>query len=163
MQCAFGKWYIQFKADDEILADIMKDFDEPHTRLHALAGELLTLRDNGELEKALSVLEYQKTRAFAKLMDLFSSAKERVESITRPILLYLDTSKKMIAVRLNAISDIVTNNKASFTSQMDVDNNEKLNRLTFIAGYLENPEDAPPCVLLDWRLFSSPNAAKVNI
>ena len=159
MQCEFGKWYLQFKAEDEILADIMKDFDEPHTRLHGLAAELLALRDGGDLDKAISILEYQRSRIFGKLMDLFSSAKERVENITRPILLYLDTSRKMIAVRLNAISDIVTYTKSSFTTQLDVDDNDHLNQLTFVAGYLENTDNEPPCVLLDWRLFSSPNAA----
>lgn len=157
--CEFGKWYLQFKAEDEILADIMKDFEEPHSKLHAMADELLALRDKGELDKALATLEYQRGRIFGKLIDLFSSAKERVENITRPILLYLDTSKKMIAVRLNAISDIVTYSKSSFTTQGDVDDNERLNQLTFVAGYLENTDNEPPCVLLDWRLFSSPNAA----
>lgn len=157
-QCAFGKWYLTFEPEDEILADIMKDFEEPHSKLHSLADELLNLKDSEGVDKALSVLEYQKTRTFGKLIDLFASAKERVENITRPILLYLDTSKKMIAVRLNAISDIVTYTKNSFTTQDDVDENEGLNNLTFVSGYLENKDNEPPCVLLDWRLFSSPNA-----
>lgn len=157
-QCAFGKWYLTFEPEDEILADIMKDFEEPHSKLHALADELLNLRDAEGVDKALAALEYQRTRTFGKLIDLFGSAKERVENITRPILLYLDTSKKMIAVRLNAISDIVTYTKGSFTTQDDVDENEGLNKLTFVSGYLENADNEPPCVLLDWRLFSSPNA-----
>jgi hypothetical protein len=95
-------------------------------------------------------------------MGLFESAKERIENITRPILLYIDTSKKMIAVRLNAISDIVSYQKNTYTPQEDVDDNQKLNDLTFVAGYLENVDDEPPCVLLDWRLFTSPNAASPN-
>lgn len=156
-QCEFGKWYAQFKAEDEILADILEDFSEPHEKLHGLADELLSLRDTGEREQALSTLEYEKGRTFGKLIGLFASAKERIENITRPILLYIDTSKKMIAVRLNAISDIVTYTKASFTIQADVDNNEKLNELAFVAGYLENKDNEPPCVLLDWRLFTGTN------
>ena len=157
-QCEFGKWYLQFKAEDEILADIMKDFDEPHSRLHGLADELLKLRDEGHPDKALQALEYQRGRSFVKLIDLFSAARERIENITRPILLYIDTSRKMIAVRLNAISDIVSFPKSSFTVQKDVDDNQKLDNLMFVAGYLENTDDEPPCVLLDWRLFTSPNA-----
>ena len=136
----------------------MKDFDEPHSRLHGLADELLKLRDEGHIEKALQTLEYQRGRSFVKLIDLFSSARERIENITRPILLYIDTSRKMIAVRLNAISDIVSFPKSSFTVQKDVDDNQKLDNLMFVAGYLENTDNEPPCVLLDWRLFISPNA-----
>jgi chemotaxis signal transduction protein len=135
-QCELGKWLSDYKADGEILAQ----------------------RDIGELDKALEVLKYQKIRSFAKIIDIFESAKERVINITRPILLYIDTSKKFIAVRLNAISDIVSYKKTAFTSQSDVDDNKKLNNLTFVAGYLENEGNEPPCVLLDWRLFTSPNA-----
>lgn len=157
-QCQFGKWYTHFKAEDEILADILEDFSDPHIKLHALAEELITLRDAGDLDKAMTMLEYEKARTFAKLIALFASAKERIENITRPILLYIDTTKKMIAVRLNAISDIVTYSKTDFTIQADVDDNKKLNNLSFVAGYLENKDNEPPCVLLDWRLFTGPNS-----
>lgn len=156
-QCEFGKWYANFKADDELLADILADFDEPHQRIHGLADILLDLRDEGEKDKALADLDFERTRTLGKLKSLFKAARERLENITRPILLYIDTSKKMVAVRLNAISDIVTYAKVDFTRQEDVDDNEQLNELNFVAGYLENKDNEPPCVLLDWRLFSGPN------
>ena len=153
-QCEFGKWYLTFKPNDELLADIMKDFDEPHKRIHALADELLNLRDEGELDKALTILEHEKVRTLGKLIGLFKAARERLENITRPILLYINTGKKMIAVRLNAISDIVTYYQHDFTSQQDVDDNEAILNLSFVAGYLENKDNLPPCVLLDWRMFN---------
>ena len=156
-QCEFGKWYANFKADDELLADILADFDEPHQRIHGLADILLELRDNDQKEKALADLEFERTRTLGKLKSLFAAARERLENITRPILLYIDTSKKMVAVRLNAISDIVTYNRSDFTAQNEVDDNEQLNELSFVCGYLENKDNEPPCVLLDWRLFSGPN------
>jgi len=139
------------------LADILEDFNEPHQRIHGLADTLLKLRDNGEKEKALADLEFERTRTLGKLISLFATARERLENITRPILLYIDTSKKMVAVRLNAISDIVTYSKVDFTPQSDVDDNEQLNQLSFVSGYLENKDNEPPCVLLDWRLFSGAN------
>ena len=153
-QCAFGKWYATFQAEDELLADILEDFNEPHQRIHGLADTLLKLRDNGDKEKALADLDFERTRTLGKLISLFATARERLENITRPILLYIDTSKKMVAVRLNAISDIVTYSKVDFTPQSDVDDNEQLNQLSFVSGYLENKDNEPPCVLLDWRLFS---------
>lgn len=121
-----------------------------------MADELLTLRDEGDVEKAISVLEYERGRILSKLVSLFAAAKERLENITRPILLYIDTGKKLVAVRLNAISDIVTYKPGDFTSQTDVDDNEDVQGLQFISGYLENKDNEPPCVLLDWHMFSGP-------
>jgi len=153
-QCEFGKWYQTFHAEDELLADIMKDFEDPHKKIHALADQLLGLKDDGQLEDALTILETEKSRTLAKLISLFQAARERLEIITRPILLYIDTGKKMIAVRLNAISDIVTYYRNDFTTQLDVDDNKEILNLSFVAGYLENKDNKPPCVLLDWRMFN---------
>ena len=155
--CEFGQWYSNFESEDELLADILTDFDTPHKRLHALADELITLRDEGHVKKAIATLEMERGKTFGKLVNLFGAARDRLENITRPILLYIDTGHKMIAVRLNAISDIVTYNIADFTTQAEVDDNEQLNSLSFFCGYLENKEDTPPCVLLDWRLFTGSN------
>jgi hypothetical protein len=153
--CMFGKWLADFQADDEILADICEDFDAPHKKIHSLASELLLLRDNDDVETALSIFAEERTKTFTKLISLFSAARDRLENITRPILLYIDTGKKMIAVRLNAISDIVTYSKTDYTTQAEVDDNSQLKSLNFFSGYLENKEvELPPCVLLDWRLFS---------
>ena len=153
-QCEFGKWYLTFRPEDELLADIMTDFEEPHKRLHALADELLTLKDEGKLESAISILEHEKNRTLGKLIGLFKAARDRLENITRPILLYIDTGRKMIAVRLNAISDIVTYYQQDYTAQLDVDDNEAILNLSFVTGYLENKDNQPPCVLLDWRMFN---------
>ncbi len=153
-KCEFGQWYGDFKADDELLKDILSDFDKPHQRIHALAAELIALRDESGLDKALAVLEYERGRTLAKLVSLFTTARERLESITRPILLYIDTGHKMIALRLNAISDIMTYGRDAFTTQQDVDDNDQLKELSFVAGYLEGEENTPPCVLLDWSLFT---------
>ncbi|OUR68646.1 hypothetical protein A9Q73_03575 [Bermanella sp. 47_1433_sub80_T6] len=153
--CAFGKWLLEFEADDEILADILEDFETPHKKIHTLASELLAMRDNDQRAESLVVLEAERTKTFAKLMALFAAAQDRLENITRPILLYIDTGKKMIAVRLNAISDIVTYANTDYTTQAEVDDNPQLNSLNFFSGYLENNDsELPPCVLLDWRLFS---------
>lgn len=149
--CEFGKWYANFRPEDELLADIMQDFDMPHRKLHGLADKLLELRNQNKVDEALRILESERNRTLGKLLQLFAAARERLENITRPILLYIDTGKKMIAIRLNAISDIVSYNISQFTHQDQVDN-EQLAELSFICGYLRTP-DQPPCVLLDWQNF----------
>lgn len=151
--CEFGQWYSNFHATDEILADIVKDFEVPHRNIHSLANTLLTMAEAGNKDKAIKQLELERTRSLGKLIGLFNAARDRLENITRPILLYIDTEKKMIAVRLNAISDIVTYQCSDFTPQDEVDNNKCLEKLSFIAGYLENDEGNAPCVLLDWARF----------
>lgn len=153
-QCEFSRWHKDYKADDEILADIFEDMHAPHQRLHDVFTDVLPLVENQEHDKAIELLKNERTKTLLKFASLFSAAIERLENITRPILLYINTDKKMIAVRLNAISDIVTYYRNDFTNQADVDDNEAILNLSFVAGYLENKDNLPPCVLLDWRIFN---------
>ncbi|WP_396586501.1 chemotaxis protein CheW [Bermanella sp. R86510] len=154
----FGKWYNDYRADDELLADILLDFDGPHRHLHSLADTLLE-EARQDKAAALGKIEDERNTTLIQLSNLFKAAQERVENITRPILIFIDTHSKMVAIRLNAISDITTYQESDFTSKQDVDDNRELQNLSFIAGYLENKGDEPPCVLLDWRLFKGANSS----
>ena len=53
-QCAFGRWFNKFSTRDLELRSIVDDFDEPHQRIHALAGDLLHLAEIGKKDEALN-------------------------------------------------------------------------------------------------------------
>jgi purine-binding chemotaxis protein CheW len=36
-QCAFGKWYDKFKAENAWVAALLKKFDVPHRQIHGMA------------------------------------------------------------------------------------------------------------------------------
>jgi chemotaxis signal transduction protein len=149
--CAFGQWYDTYKPSDKILSAILKDFEAPHRKIHALADTLLNMVKNDQREEAISRIEIEKKTTLRKLSELFRIATDRLESITRPILVYLDHGERPIAIRLNAISDIVTFNKSQFSTSEDVAEQPEV--IDFISGYLYTNADEAPSVLLDWRAF----------
>lgn len=152
-ECAFGKWYAQFEAKDVILADILSDMEEPHRKIHALANHLLDIRDKGDVDQALKELELEKKRTLAKLIDLFAMARNRVESVTKPILLFVETQRKMVAFRLNAISDLKSISASQFCEFSEIEQSD-MKQLSFMSGFIQIEKDAP-MVLIDWNLFSS--------
>ena len=149
--CAFGQWYDNYKASDEILTGILNDFDAPHRKIHALADLLLDMVNNDQRDEAINRIEIEKKTTLRKLCELFRIAIDRLESITRPILVYLDHGDRPIAIRLNAISDIVSFNKSQFSTSEDVAEQPEI--IDFISGYLYTSADEAPSVLLDWRAF----------
>ena len=36
-QCAFGKWYDTYKTDNLLMSSFLKEFDEPHKKIHGMA------------------------------------------------------------------------------------------------------------------------------
>ena len=59
-RCAFGQWFETFETRDEVLREIMGQFDKPHRRIHALADELLTMASSGRKDAALERLEHER-------------------------------------------------------------------------------------------------------
>lgn len=153
-QCAFGQWYDHFKAEDELLADIMQDFDAPHKRIHGLADLLLGKAAAGKRDEAIQQLQVERATTMVKLKNLFEVARDRLRSITRPVLVFVNRADgKLIAIRLDAIDDIqifASKQYAPYDSMADMSGRV----LEVIVGYLHDKQSpGAPYILLDWRFF----------
>ncbi len=153
-QCAFGQWYDKFEPEDELLQDIMADFDAPHKRIHGLATRLLSLAKSDK-DQAIEILEKERNFTLAKLMELFDIARDRLRSITRPVLVFVDKSDgALLAIRLDAIEDIETFD-ISQCAPYDSLSSTTGKHLGIISGYLNNKDNKrAPSILLDWREFN---------
>lgn len=150
--CDFGQWYDTFEAKDEVLAEIMVRFDEPHKEVHGLADELLGILAEGDKEGALERFDNAKKITFGRLLTLFQQAIDRVRSLIRPVLVFVARKDgKPLAVRLNAINEIVTCNEKQF-APYDSNMTNLGKELEVIVGYLQSEGAEAPTILLDWRL-----------
>ncbi len=105
--CAFGSWYKSYKADDPQLAHLLSRFDEPHRRLHALAGELLALRDEEQQEKALHILHEHEHSTLARLLALFHEARDLVANKTRPTVIMVQVKEgQIIGLKVDDVGEV---------------------------------------------------------
>ena len=113
-QCAFGKWYDNFKTDNEDLASILQRFDEPHKRIHSLADTLLNLIRLGQKEEALEIFASEKRTTFTLLLRLFESAREQVVLDYKPIIIFTtkDGQNPHIGLLVDKVEDSVSVDKA---------------------------------------------------
>lgn len=153
--CAFGKWYDQFNPEDELLQDIMKDFDEPHKRIHSLAEKLLGLVEEDQKAKALNILDKERNTTLNKLRNLFDIARDRISTMTRPVFVFVRSGASgLVAIRLDAIDDIIIFDKKYFANY-DSMHGTIGKDLPIFVGYLSEEKNAQmPYILLDWRQFN---------
>jgi len=149
-QCAFGKWYDRFESRDEELMDIMRQFDTPHKRIHALADQLLNLKERGNAEQALQQLGVERNTTLVELRRLFDRARGQIRDSIRSVLLFVTTDGKAprVALRLNEISNMVsfTPDQLTVTASLGVADDERL--AGAMAGYLSTG-DAEDCLLVN--------------
>ena len=107
-KCAFGVWYDKFDSDDEDLAELMKEFDAPHKKIHSLADELLTLCEEVKQEEALNKLEYERSSTLVKLRQLFSKTRDHLTGSIKPILIYMtmDGEAPQLALQVDEIANV---------------------------------------------------------
>ncbi len=147
-QCAFGKWYDHFNTRDKDLGDILDRFDEPHQRIHSLADKLLGLRDRGQVEEALAVLDEERETTLSLMRRLFRQARAQLRVMIRPVLLYLtdDGSTPYCCLALDEINDVLSFDEDALQATRALDQRGRLEGV--FRGMLTN-EDGPDAVLLD--------------
>ncbi|WP_394192984.1 CZB domain-containing protein [Pseudoalteromonas atlantica] len=107
-KCEFGKWYTNFKTDNEDLKIILDKFDAPHRELHAMAGELLDMQRRLGKEKAIAHFNTKKRSVFNVLVRLFESAREQINLDYKPIIIF--TTKDGHTPHLGLLVDKVEDN-----------------------------------------------------
>ena len=112
-KCAFGKWYNSFKTDNEDLQVIMEKFDAPHRELHAMAEELLTIKENQSSDTVLASYHEKKRKIFTVLVRLFESAREQVTLDYKPIIIFTTKDGKTphVGLLVDKVEDSVSVNK----------------------------------------------------
>lgn len=143
-KCIFGMWYNQFETDNEELKEVFERFDEPHKKLHGLAGDLLKLAETDQAQ-ALQRLEQERHSTLAELIHIFQLAKERALTSIRPIILFVEHQQgKITALRLDNINDIVEYDRKSFSEDSSTEGIMKKREEDFvIEGFLRSGNSAP--------------------
>ena len=149
--CAFGKWYDKFETRDEALTEIMTRFDKPHKKIHALADELLGLKEDDKLELALEQLELARITTLNYLKKHFSHARDQIQDSLHTVVINItnDGSKPVVALQIDEIHEVMNFTQTDLISleQIGLDAIEGMEG--YFKGYLGGDDNRSSCLLLD--------------
>lgn len=149
--CAFGKWYDKFETRDEALTEIMTHFDKPHKKIHALADELLGLKEDDKLEQALEHLKLARVTTLNYLKKHFSHARDQIQDSLHTVVINItnDGSKPVVALQIDEIHEVMNFTQTDLISleQIGLDAIEGMEG--YFKGYLGGNDNNSSCLLLD--------------
>ncbi len=70
--CAFGKWYYQYKPESEEFDALLKKLEVPHEKLHQSAQKIVSLTSQGDMDQARDVFKNDTLPNMTTLEALFS-------------------------------------------------------------------------------------------
>ena len=149
--CEFGKWYDKFETRDEALTDIMKRFDKPHQKIHALADELLDLKERNKLDEALNKLEIAQQTTLISLKKHFTHARDQIQDSLHTVVINItnDGSKPVVALQIDEIHEVMNFTQTDLIGleQIGLDAIEGMDG--YFRGYLGGEDNKSSCLLLD--------------
>lgn len=107
-KCAFGKWYDRFESNDLVLSGIMKEFDEPHKAIHAVAHRVLDAAGAGDYPRAQQLIEQTEQTVLRRLLELFAAAQQHLRTSTREIALVLESRGTPFALAVDQVESTET-------------------------------------------------------
>jgi len=149
--CEFGKWYDKFETRDEALTDIMKRFDKPHKKIHALADELLGLKERNKLDIALEKLQIARHSTLSYLKKHFSHAREQVQDSLHTVVINItnDGSKPVIALQIDEIHEVMNFTQTDLIGLDRIGLDAIDGMEGYFKGYLGGEDNKSSCLLLD--------------
>ncbi len=149
-ECAFGKWYDNFHPRDETLIDIMKGFDTPHKRIHALADTLLDMKADNRLDEAMEIFKFEREVTLKRLQKRFNQAREHIRGTSRTVLLYItvDGLTPILALAIDDIHDVVDFYQHQFRPLEQLSSVLSIQAKKAIIHYIKQ-DNASDCLLVD--------------
>lgn len=93
-QCAFGKWYDNYKTNDSVLSFELAKFDKPHKAIHQIGITAVEMQRRGDKEGAMNVINSTRDTELQQMVGLFESIKEAYAKSRREILVVLGESEQ---------------------------------------------------------------------
>lgn len=147
--CAFGRWYDSYKSDNLMLDTVLRRFEAPHKRIHAVGAEAVGLVKAGKQPEALALID--STRAVLdEVVALFDAAGEIVASANREISVVVSHAGKSCAVAVDAIESVERLSRDGVT---DMDKAMAGQHVPSILGVGRRSKDNAFVMILDPGMF----------
>jgi purine-binding chemotaxis protein CheW len=104
--CAFGRWYDNYHTEDLKLGSLLRMFDNPHKRIHAIGIEARELMDKGLTEAALEVINRTRQGALSRMVSLFAEAREAIRMSRNEIAVVVEHQGMTVALTVDAVDSV---------------------------------------------------------
>ena len=101
-QCAFGKWFDTYRAENVWIAALLKKFDLPHQKIHGIAAEVEKLAAGGDYDGAARLIDRTRAKELSVMIGLFTQLQNLLRELQRETALVLVRSGSSFAVCVDA-------------------------------------------------------------
>lgn len=128
-KCKFGLWYDSYTTDDSGFGRLLKHFDEPHQRIHAVGVRAMELIRDGHPEQAKALAESARDTVLHHLIQLFAEARAHLKDSARSSLIVVGSSACTLGIAVDEIDAVVRCNDDDIQAPDSIPGSERFGGL----------------------------------
>ena len=100
-KCAFGQWYYSYRSNSPWITTLLRKFEPPHNRIHAIASstsELVKTRDNDEARR---LIEQTRNGELQGMVSLFQQLKELTRETVKELAMVITATQNTFAISID--------------------------------------------------------------
>jgi purine-binding chemotaxis protein CheW len=132
-QCAFGKWYYTYKAEDIGFASVMYRFELPHRRIHAVADAALKCAEQGRPAEAKEMVLRTEKGDLQTVVNLFADARTAFRESHKEIAIVLTNGRKHVSLTVDSVVSVEAIGEDTITDASSALSSVKSDLLTKVA------------------------------
>ncbi|MEE9553453.1 MAG: chemotaxis protein CheW [candidate division Zixibacteria bacterium] len=136
--CEFGKWYDNYRTENQSLKSLLSKMDAPHRGIHDIDIEIKDSIENGDTRSAVAIVQNAWNTELSELRSLFQETREMLMESTREIIIVTRLDDFNIGFAVDKVEDVLDINPEDIEESPKVKNGESS---YFICGLAKVNED----------------------
>ena len=105
-ECAFGKWFYNYKPEDIGFASVMYRLEMPHRRIHTIANAVLKFAEQGEHGKAKEMILRTEKGDLHTVVSLFEEARTAFRESQKEVAIVLTDGRKYLSLTVDSVAAV---------------------------------------------------------
>ena len=105
--CAFGRWYDNFKTENQLLKTILNKFDNPHKAIHEIANVVEEMVKKEDYEGAKALIKNTWNCELSEMRFLFNEARTILIETSREIVIVIDYNNMLAGFVADSVEDVL--------------------------------------------------------
>jgi purine-binding chemotaxis protein CheW len=105
-ECALGKWYYSYRAEDIGFASVMYRFEMPHRRIHTIADAVLKHAEQGEHAEAKEIILRTEKGDLRTVVNLFAEARTAFRESHKEVAMVLTDGRTHLSVTVDRVASV---------------------------------------------------------
>ncbi len=155
-KCAFGQWYCSYKPQSPWIAGLLRKFEAPHAKIHALASAAQASVRRGDDAEAMRLIDGERESTLQEMVSLFQQLKQLMMDTMKEIVLIISNPQGAFGFSVDRAL-AVERISPEMIKEVPIDPSSR--ESGSLRRALQRSATGPPTMILEPALFLAPTHA----